>query len=57
MNSLLSLLVMLHAQTGDSSKPFLVAICFIVSIVLMVVLILTNKSQDDDGDDDDKDEE
>jgi len=32
------------AMTGDTSKPLLIAICLIVSIVLMVVLIITGKN-------------
>lgn len=34
----------LTAMTGDSSKPLLIAICLIVSIVLTVVLIITGRS-------------
>ncbi len=43
---------LLTAMTGDNSKPLLVAICLIVSVILMVVLIITGKkSGKDDGDD------
>lgn len=38
----------LTAMTGDTSKPLLIAICLIVSIVLMVVLIITGKNNDSD---------
>ncbi|GEM_PF-1326821 len=31
----------LTAMTGDDSKPLLVAVCLIVSIVLMVILVIT----------------
>lgn len=44
----------LTAVTGDSSKPLLVAVCLIVSIILMVVLIITGKNigkNDKDNDD------
>ncbi len=42
------------AQTGDSSKPWLIAICMIVSIVMVVALFLIGQkgnSNDDDLDD------
>ncbi len=40
------------ANTGDTSKPWLIAICMIVSIVVVVGLfILGQKSKDEDKDD------
>lgn len=42
------------AQTGDSSMPWLIAICMIVSIVVVVALFIIgqkDKSQDEDLDD------
>lgn len=45
------------ANTGDTSKPWLVAICMIVSIVVVVGLfILNQKTKDDEADDDNQDE-
>lgn len=44
----------LTAMTGDDSKPFLVAVCLIVSVILMAVLIIMgkkNQSTDDESDD------
>ena len=41
------------AQTGDNSKPLLVAICLIVSVILTIVLLVTGRManrQDDDVD-------
>lgn len=31
------------ANTGDSSKPWLVAICMIVSIIVLVALLIINQ--------------
>lgn len=42
--------------TGDSSKPVLIAICLIVSIILMVVLFIMGKSAGSKNDEDDEDE-
>ena len=37
------------AQTGDTSKPWLIAICMIVSIIVVVALfILGQKGKDED---------
>lgn len=37
------------ANTGDSSKPWLIAVCMIVSIVVVVALfIISQKGKDDD---------
>ncbi len=39
------------AQTGDNSKPWLIAVCMIVSIVVVVALFIIgqkDKSQDED---------
>lgn len=39
------------ARTGDNSKPWLIAICMIVSIVVVVALfIIGQKSKNDDED-------
>lgn len=46
-NSMLAL-----AQTGDNSKPWLIAICMIVSIVVVVALfIIGQKGKNEDEDD------
>lgn len=43
------------ANTGDSSKPWLVAICMIVSIIVVVGLfILNQKSKEDEDEDEDE---
>ena len=42
------------AQTGDNSKPWLIAICMIVSIVMVVALFIIgqkDKNTEDDGED------
>lgn len=42
------------AKTGDNSKPWLIAVCMIVSIVMVVALFIIGqkgKSEDDDIDD------
>ncbi len=52
---MLDLISILMAATGDNSKPLLVAICLIVSVILTIVLLVTgrmaNKQDDDAGDD------
>ncbi|MGN0439077.1 MAG: hypothetical protein ACI4F4_11175 [Lachnospiraceae bacterium] len=55
LKSLIELASIGMADTGDSGKPWLVAICMIVSIVVVVGLfILSQKSQDDEDDDEDE---
>ena len=45
------------ARTGDNSKPWLIAICMIVSIVVVVALfIIGQKDKTDDEDIDDLEE-
>lgn len=44
---------MLMAATGDSSRPILIAVCLIVSIILMAVLVITGKSAGKHDEDDD----
>lgn len=44
------------ANTGDTSKPWLVAICMIVSIVVVVGLFILNQKSKEDEDDDNHDE-
>lgn len=45
-------LMLALAQTGDNSKPWLIAICMIVSIVMVVALfIIGQKGKNDDEDD------
>ncbi|MBQ9983091.1 MAG: hypothetical protein IJP29_00725 [Lachnospiraceae bacterium] len=42
------------AQTGDNSKPWLIAICMIVSIVVVVALFIIgqkDKNAEDDSED------
>lgn len=39
------------AQTGDSSKPWLIAVCMIVSIVVVVGLFIIGQKGKDDEDD------
>lgn len=51
---MLEYMTFLTAMTGDSSKPLLVAVCLIVSIVLMVVLFMTGKSANSKDDETDK---
>ena len=49
----------LTAVTGDDSKPFLVADCLIVSVIVMAVLIILgkkNQNTDDESDDDNMEE-
>lgn len=49
--------ISLLAATGDKSRPLLVAICLIISIILMIVLVITGKVNDsktaEDEDDND----
>ncbi len=50
---MMNLFALLMAATGDNSKPLLVAICLIVSVVLTIVLLVTGRManrQDDDVD-------
>ena len=58
MNSYIDLLTLLMAATGDNSKPLLVAICLIVSVVLTVVLLVTGRmaNKNDETDENDEDE-
>ncbi|MBR3599681.1 MAG: hypothetical protein IKL53_07355 [Lachnospiraceae bacterium] len=58
MNSYIDLLTLLMAATGDNSKPLLVAICLIVSVVLTVVLLVTGRmaNKNDEADENDEDE-
>lgn len=53
----MDLVSLLMAATGDNSKPLLIAICLIVSVVLMVVLIITGKNIKDSEDEDINDAE
>ncbi|MCM1178866.1 MAG: hypothetical protein NC347_01320 [Clostridium sp.] len=38
------------AQTGDTSKPWLIAICMIVSIIVVVALFIMGNKNGDDAD-------
>lgn len=54
---MLDLLMLLMAATGDNSRPLLVAICLIVSVVLTIVLLVTGRmanKQDEDVEDEDE---
>lgn len=42
------------SNTGDSSKPWLIAICMIVSIVVVVALFIVSGNKDREDDDDDE---
>lgn len=45
------------ANTGDQSKPWLIAICMIISIVVVVGLfILNQKTKDEDEESNDRDD-
>lgn len=57
MNSYIDLLTLLMAATGDNSKPLLVAICLIVSVVLTVVLLVTGRMANKNDEADENDEE
>lgn len=35
------------ANTGDSTKPWLIAICMIVSIIVVAVLLIVGKKDDE----------
>lgn len=39
------------ANTGDNSKPWLIAICMIVSIIVVVALFILGKKDDEDTED------
>ena len=41
---------LLSVMTGDDSKPWLIAICLIVSIVVMLFLFLLGRGNDSDQD-------
>ncbi|MBQ8317454.1 MAG: hypothetical protein IJX85_03880 [Lachnospiraceae bacterium] len=57
MSSYIDLLTLLMAATGDNSKPLLVAICLIVSVVLTVVLLVTGRMANKNDEADENDEE
>lgn len=38
------------ANTGDTSKPWLIAICMIVSIIVVVALFILGRKDDEDND-------
>ncbi|MDE5778396.1 MAG: hypothetical protein K2I10_07845 [Lachnospiraceae bacterium] len=42
------------ANTGDNTKPWLIAICMIVSIVVVVALFIVSGSKDREDDDNDE---
>lgn len=42
------------ANTGDNTKPWLIAICMIVSIVVVVALFIVSGSKDRENDDNDE---
>lgn len=44
------------AATGDGSKPWLIAVCMIVSIIVVFVLFLLGQRDKDEEDDDDMEE-
>ncbi len=50
-------LTALTAATGDQSKPLLVAICLIVSVVLSVILLITGRMVNKKDEADDSDDE
>ncbi len=41
------------ADTGDASKPWLIAICMIVSIVMVVALFIIGDRKNQENEDDD----
>lgn len=43
--------MLMMAKTGDNSKPWLVAICLIVSIVVLVALFILGQKGKEDEDD------
>ena len=57
MSSYIDLLTLLMAATGDNSKPLLVAIFLIVSVVLTVVLLVTGRMANKNDEADENDEE
>ncbi len=44
------------ANTGDTSKPWLIAVCMIVSIVVVFVLFLLGQKDKNEEDDDEWEE-
>lgn len=44
------------ADTGDTSKPWLIAVCMIVSIVVVFVLFLLGQKDKNEEDDDEWEE-
>lgn len=44
---ILSLMSLMLVMTGDDSKPWLIAVCLIVSIVIMIFLFLLGRGDDD----------
>ena len=51
---MVDLYTFLMAATGDNSRPLLVAICLIVSVILTIVLLVTGRmanNKDEDVDD------
>ncbi len=48
MNDLSVWNTLLLVMTGDDSKPWLIAICLIVSIVVMIFLFLLGRGDDPD---------
>lgn len=59
MSSYIDILTLLMAATGDNSKPLLVAICLIASVILTVVLLVTGRmaNKNDDEADENEDED
>lgn len=47
----------LLAQTGDTSKPWLIAICMIASIVVVAALFILGQKGDDEEKPEDESEE
>lgn len=43
------------ANTGDSAKPWLIAICMIVSIIVVFALFIIGGNSDDKNDEDEQD--
>lgn len=44
------------AATGDGSKPWLIAVCMIVSIIVVFALFLLGQQDKDEDEDDDLEE-
>ena len=40
---------MLAVMTGDDSKPWLIAVCLIISLIIMIFLFVLGKNDDDKG--------